>query len=299
MFRKSTLWGLIGVLVSLLLVPGAVLSDTGGESLTPDGQWRMLDGAERHWYAFEYDGDRGQITIRMDLEPSEGANFKLLTPAGFRTWMDDGEIESIGSGAPNAWIPADLVWSGSFNERGTYRVIVQRTGVKPGPAYYALSVEGDGVWFPTPVEAASAPEAVPAVSAEAAQASLALEEPAGGTGPADALNPTGDWISLNVGQAIWFAFHYEGRGSAIQIYMDASPSSGAVFSIWTPEQIRFWARGDEVSPVGRGAEDEFAPGDLSWSGSFANPDTYYVKVEHAGSVPSSFALHVEGDDVWW
>ena len=56
--------------------------------------------------------------------------------------------------------------------------------------------------------------------------------------------------------------------------------------------------GEEVSPVGRGAENEFAAGDLSWCGCFVDPDVYYVKVEQAGSEAANFALRVRGDDVW-
>jgi hypothetical protein len=300
MLRRVVMWGLIMLVISLLAASAAVLADTEGGFMTPDGQWRMVDGAERHWYAFNYDGDSGQITIRMNVEPTDAATFKLLTPAGLRTWMEDGEIECTGCGSANAYDPADLVWSGNFNERATYTIIVERTGVKAGPAYYALSVEGDGVWYEPSAEAAP-PEEEGVVAAAEAVTETAAEPvaPMGGTGPADALRPTGAWMTLDVAQNIWFAFPYDGRNSKVDVYMDASPSSGANFSIWTPEQIRLWALGEDVSPVGRGAENEYTPGDLFWSGSFAAPSTYYVKVEHAGGGVSNIALHVAGEDVWW
>jgi hypothetical protein len=213
--------------------------------------------------------------------------------------MDTGEIECTGCGSENAFDPADLMWSGSFNTAGTYYIIVERTGDKAGPGYYALSIEGDGVGFLAPAEAAPAAEEA-AAPVEAAAVVAAEPVPAkGGTGPEDALSPTGEWMVLDVGQSIWFAFRYEGNGSGINAYMDVSPDAGTNFGIWTDDRIRLWALGEEVSPVGRGADNEFVCCDLSWAGSFAGPGVYYVKVEHGGAAPANFALRISGDDVWW
>ena len=301
MLRRMVQWGLVGMLIGLMLGPGAVLADEDGGFLTPDGQWRMIDGSDRHWHAFTYDGEEEQITIRMNLSPSDSVGFKLLTPEGFRKWMETGEIECTGCGSENEFDPADLIWSGSFNTPGTYYIIVERTAVKNGPGYYALSIEGDGVYLLTPAEAAPAGKGASALAAVAEAPAPAPTEAKAGTGPADAVTATGEWMPLDVGQSIWFAFRYESDASdrsGINVSMDVSPDSGANFSVYTPEQIRLLGLGEEVSPVGRGAENEFAAGDLSWCGCFVDPDVYYVKVEQAGSEAANFALRVRGDDVW-
>jgi TolB protein len=38
-----------------------------------------------------------------------------------------------------------MVWAGSFNDRGTYYVVVEHTGQKQAPSYYLLEIEGDSV----------------------------------------------------------------------------------------------------------------------------------------------------------
>ena len=65
----------------------------------------------------------------------------------------------------------------------------------------------------------------------------------GGTGPADALSPTGEWMPLTNGQQVWYTFNYDGGDTAILVRMGVSPSNSATFSVWTPENVRQWAAG--------------------------------------------------------
>ena len=69
----------------------------------------------------------------------------------------------------------------------------------------------------------------------------------------------------------------------------------AAFSVWTPEQMRQWAAGEEVSPVGRGTANEYEAGDMFWAGSFCTSGAYYVVVENGSATDASFQLSISGD----
>jgi hypothetical protein len=66
----------------------------------------------------------------------------------------------------------------------------------------------------------------------------------GGTGPADALTPAGEWMPLAVGEQDWYAFNHDGGDTAVLVRMGLSPSDSATFSVWTPENVRQWAAGE-------------------------------------------------------
>jgi TolB protein len=121
----------------------------------------------------------------------------------------------------------------------------------------------------------------------------------GGSGPDDALTPSGNWEQLETGESRWYAFQYTGDGSQIDITLQVEPHGGAGFAVWTPEAIRDWGLGLEAEPVGRGSTGSQAEGILSWSGSFTIPGTYYAVVEHSGSPPgtSHYLLEIRGDGV--
>ena len=80
--------------------------------------------------------------------------------------------------------------------------------------------------------------------------------------------------------------------------MQAKPGNGATFSVWTPADVANWAAGNKPDPVGHGSADTYVNGgDLVWSGHFNQPGTYYVVVDHAGSVASGILLQVTGSGV--
>ena len=119
----------------------------------------------------------------------------------------------------------------------------------------------------------------------------------GGTGPADALSPTGEWMPLANGQQVWYAFNYDGGDTAILVRMGVSPSNSATFSVWTPENVRRWAAGEKPNPIGRGVKNDQFGGDLVWTGSFKFPGTYYVLVEQTGGTAGSYKLDISGKGV--
>ena len=119
----------------------------------------------------------------------------------------------------------------------------------------------------------------------------------GGTGPADAMSPTGEWMSLAVDQQVWYAFNYDGGDTAILVRMGVSPSNSATFSVWTPENVRQWAAGEKPAPIGRGVKNDQFGGDLVWTGSFEFPGTYFVLVEQTGRTAGSYMLSISGKGV--
>lgn len=146
---------------------------------------------------------------------------------------------------------------------------------------------------------------------------LVVADTAGGTGPDDALAPSGEWTPLDRGQEHWYAFEYSGHqemqaseededeeeavwvSSRIQILLDAEPDGSIGFSVWTPENIRAWVSGEDPAPIGRGGEDENAPGDLCWCGTFHEVGTYYVVVERTDQGPETayYTLDIRGSDI--
>ena len=120
-----------------------------------------------------------------------------------------------------------------------------------------------------------------------------------GTGPDDALLPSGEWQALNAGDSTWYAFEYAGDGSQIEVRLEVEPAEGAAFQVWTPGEIERWRLGLEANPIGRGSIDPSAAKVLTWSGNFSEVGTYYVVVEHAGNQPgtSYYLLTISGDGV--
>jgi len=120
-----------------------------------------------------------------------------------------------------------------------------------------------------------------------------------GSGPDDALTPSEEWQPLAVKQSAWYAFHYDGDGSQIQVRLEAEPGDGVSFAVWTPDEVRRWRAGLEVAPVGRGSANPSAPGALIWSGNFRQEGAYYVVVEHDGGQQdaSHYLLAIRGDAV--
>ncbi len=123
-------------------------------------------------------------------------------------------------------------------------------------------------------------------------------EPAG-SGPENALTPTGEWQPLEPEDSLWYAFYYLGDGSQIDVHLEVVPEDGAEFAVWVPEAVERRSLGLEAAPVGRGSADPSAPGALVWSGSFNTEGAYYAVVEHTGSQPgtSHYRLDVQGEGV--
>ena len=287
-------WKIVGMVTLAAIIGVAGISSAAAQQ--PSGDWQALAAGESQWYSFEYAGDGSQIQVRMDVEPQEGAAFSVWTPQQMQRLAAGEEVGPVGRGSLDPFTDCCLVWSGSFGESGTYHIAVEGAG--SGTAYYLLEISGDGVWFPE-IDESMEVEATEAgvetlVATEAAEAEIA-----GGTGPDDALPATGgtDYVPLPAGETLWYSFEYAGDGSQIEVWLDAEPDESVTVSIWTGEQVKLWAAGEEIKPVGRGTANACEPGDLFWVGAFGIPGEYYIVVENASSGDASFRLAVTGGDL--
>ena len=151
-FVGLTLW----ILISIALPLGALATGSGpADAQAPSADWLPINPGQEHWYAFYYAGDSSSIKIQLQTEPPESASFGLFTPNGIRRWSDGAELESVGRGSPVRSGSGALIWTGSFNDKGAYYVVVEHASQKQSTRYYLLEVEGDGVSFTTPAPAAT------------------------------------------------------------------------------------------------------------------------------------------------
>ncbi len=168
------------LLAVVVLLAGSATATAAGAGTGPDdalvltGEWQSLGAGESRWYAFQYAGDGSQIQIRMEVVPAEGASFAVWTPEEIRHWRAGSEVEPIGRGSSDPSAAGVLLWSGNFNDKGTYCVVVEATGNQPGARHYLLTVSGDGVSLSTTPPAATAtpapskPKARPAAPSDPA-----------------------------------------------------------------------------------------------------------------------------------
>ena len=135
-----------------------------------------------------------------------------------------------------------------------------------------------------------------------------------GTGPADALAPTGAWQNLAVGQHRWYAFNTDGKllngdPSHVVAILRTSPGICANFNVWTPDQlaqIPSQDPGEPIQPVGRGTQlsyqdggqtlDRFG-GALLWAGAFNESGKFYVQLDQTGAQACDYLLTITGDTV--
>jgi hypothetical protein len=320
------------IVVCLLLGPGMVLADSAGgtgpgDALAPSGEWTPLTKGEEHWYSFEYQGHQetrevedeedeeesvwvnSNIQVLLDSEPDEGVTFSIWTPENIRMWVVGEEVEPVGRGVEDKHAPGDLCWCGTFQEAGTYYVVVEHTGQGPDTPFYTLEIRGPDVLL-------SAPTAMPTKTAEPAVGGegLAIETSApaaAGTGPDNALAPGEEWVSIPEGGVYWYALLYQGHhefeededgeevtlwiATPVKVSLDSEPDEDMAFSVWSEGQVAAWGQGEEIEPVGRGTENKNESGDLFWAGSFGSPGRYYVVVENQGTEPGRFVLSISGE----
>ena len=289
MSRRLFALTVVFAMASLLIMPGlaAAAGGTGpSTAMPPDGTWHQIDRGQSQWYSFKYDGKDEQILVKMNAKPSDGAMFMVVTPEQARLWEKTGEEKSCGCSSEDKYVGADRSWSGKFNMPGTYYIVVKHSGIHATPTDYSLSVSGKGVTVP---QAAL-------LLHPSLQRQQRLQEP---RLQQRRCHPS------RIGWR-WRAAPATGRrstmtrsNSQVELVMDAEPNNAVTFSVWTPDQVRRYSLGEDVEPIGRGTENEKAPGDVSWSGSFTSPGTYYVRVDHLGQGKSYCKLTLKGDNVWF
>lgn len=120
---------------------------------------------------------------------------------------------------------------------------------------------------------------------------------AAGTGPNNALAPGTQWTADAPGQQTWYAFQYLGDSSQILVRMSVDTNHPASFEVWTPNDLQQWADGLAVTPVGQGTINGYMGNDLTWTGSFDTPGTYYVIVTDPNPAPANYSLQITGSGV--
>lgn len=338
MSRKlGNLVGVVLVCSLLLMGVGQVFAATAAPGTGPDTAlapakgWVPLAVGQRIWYAFQYLGDNSQITIDMAFSPSNSVSFGVWTPQDLKNWAAGQGEHPVGRGSANSHVNGgDLVWTGSFFTPGTYYVVVDQTG--PAPSNFLLNITGSGVSVAAPASqpapagqaapaaqpapatkapaatapvtqttTTAAPAAAPATTAPAAAPAKAPAAPAApsGMGPDTAKAPANGWVTIAMGQRVWYAFQYAGDASQITVDMLVSPASAVTFSVWTPADLVSWQQGNAENPVGRGntVSNKFNLAHLNWSGNFKTPGTYYVVVDQTGPTAGGYSLSITGTGV--
>ncbi len=122
---------------------------------------------------------------------------------------------------------------------------------------------------------------------------IALAE--GGTGPGDALYPTGKTQTVAPHSALWYRFEVGGRKRPATATLNAASAEGLRLLIYTPEQVANWLRGDKLEAVGAASPQETHA--LGWYGVFNQAGTYYAVVYNDTGAPVEVQVRVEGDAI--
>lgn len=124
---------------------------------------------------------------------------------------------------------------------------------------------------------------------------VSVSQAAAGTGPGDALIPTGGSDTLGAHASLWYRFDYGGDKSKITILLDSLNADGLAFAVYTPDNIAAWQSGDKLTPIGVGGGDPKHA--LVWEGRFNRAGTYFVVVRNEAEGTRTYQLSVSGDAV--
>ncbi|MEZ4659798.1 MAG: hypothetical protein R2911_19760 [Caldilineaceae bacterium] len=147
---------------------------------------------------------------------------------------------------------------------------------------------------PMPVAAMPAQEAAaPAAPVVAETNELA------GAGPDFALAPTTEWMQIQSGEYVWYAFNYDFDASydPIEIRMYTVPEDGAILTIRTEEQAQKWRDDGVHEHIGCCTVQKFGVDEETkyavWAGKLESSGKYYMVVEHAKNLTEPVAYRFE------
>jgi hypothetical protein len=271
--------------------------------------WQTLQEDESHWYTFRHRGDQLPVHIWMDVDPNEGAGFRIFSEDEAMAIMDGAnpnDIDDVGRGAPNELEPGHLFWRGAFENEGLYYVFIEHGW--EGEVSYAIYAAGPGLGRVATQPAAD--EIDPATT----QVDATTEDPAiagaegedSGVLPGDQIPlvdpPVAEalgenWRTLQETESHWYTFRHRGNQLPVHIWMDIEPNEGAGFHVFNEDQAQAVMAGAnplDVNAVGRGTTNPIEPGYLFWRGTFENEGIYYVLVEHGWTGEVSYTLYAAG-----
>ena len=138
-----SVFGAFGASAAFAAAPAAPVGTGPGNALPVPSAAQTLAAGQRVWYAFQYAGDKSEIVVDMNATPGGSANFAIWTQGNVQNWQSTGTENPVGRGSPNNSYGGDLVWTGNFNQAGTYYIVVDQAG--GSPATITLKVTGSGV----------------------------------------------------------------------------------------------------------------------------------------------------------
>lgn len=339
---QSTIWWAIGMVMAIALLglstvsahaapafqeAGDDIEITGpNNALIPTGERATLGPDEMHWYTFKYvegadEDNPSEAIAELTMARPDSVSFEVWTEDDVHRWQNGEEFDATGAGTPaydedaeNDRDRSRLTWVGSGAAKTTWYIVVENETLTD--ASYRLTVSGPEVYFPETdsVMAEAAPssdEVAPADDEAADVQAMAEAVETEDIGPASALTPTGARRTLAPGETRWFTFQYtagaddDDPSEAVAELAIAKPDS-INLEVWTEEDVRMWANGEEFDPTGVGSpayalEDEDSDNRnlrlLRWVGSGAAKTTWYLIVENETDVSVPYRLTVTGPDV--
>jgi len=127
----------------------ASVTTTNAVSVTELGDnWQTISTGDTDWFSFQYRGGNLPLTVWMDLEPFNQAQFTVVSAETFAAIMNGTSttpVPVVGSGLTNPVQPGYLYWQASFPEADTYYIMVAPTAAADGNVFYSISALGPGV----------------------------------------------------------------------------------------------------------------------------------------------------------
>jgi len=127
----------------------APITTTGVLTPTDLGDdWQTLSDGETDWYTFQYRGGELPLTIWMDLEPFDDAEFTIVnaeTAQAIMAGTPPTPLTVVGSGRANPVQPGYLYWQAEFPEADTFYIMVEPSESATGDVLYSIEALGPGV----------------------------------------------------------------------------------------------------------------------------------------------------------
>jgi hypothetical protein len=298
----------VGLVLTALLSLGAMTAAAQGPVAFLDNTSHTLAANASQLYRFDYAVDtlnnvRPVTTITLVNGTNSGLGFQVWTPETVNDMADNKPI-GVGSAqtvdcntgeitAAGGCQSPDLIWSGAFGTSGTYYVLV--TNNTNNQTNYTFKVQGSGVSLgQQQASAPSAPAAAPALAAT-------------NDDPAKAAAINGQQASIPASSGTWYRFDYalnsDGTRPLVTIKMPNATNSGVSFQVWSPDTLSGgWFNN---KPIGIGtaqtvdcntgvltAAGSCQSPDLTWSGTFGAPGTYFVRVVNSNNATSNYTLQM-------
>ena len=173
-------------------------------------------------------------------------------------------------------------------------VIIVSTMIVMSLLLTGCAVPSSGPVAAMPVEEVAAP----------AEPVVTETEELAGSGPDLAMVPTTEWMQIESGEYVWYAFNYDFDESydAIEIRMYTEPEDGAILTIRSEEQAQKWRDDGTHEHTGCCTVQDLGDKETDyavWAGKLDSSGTYYIVVEHAKNMsgPVNYMFTIEGEGV--